>query len=91
MKNPLKDIESLSGYVIQQQKKAKKVGSMVIPESIDRELDNEGIVYLLPKINPLNIIIGDKVIFRAYCGEKITLNGEDYLVLAPDEILAKYK
>ena len=90
MKNPLKNIETLSGYVIEQQKKAKKVGRMVIPESIEHELDNEGVVYLIPKNNPLELKIGDIVIFRAYCGEKIKLDKE-YLVLSPDEILAKYK
>ena len=91
MKNPLKDIETLSGYIVEQKKKAKKVGSMVIPESIEHELDNEGVVYLLPKNNPLGLKIGETVIFRAYCGEKIKINSMEYLVLSPDEILAKYK
>ncbi len=37
---------------------------------------------------PLQVCEGDKVIFEKYFGCKITLNGEEYLILNESEILA---
>ncbi len=37
---------------------------------------------------PLDVKEGEKVLFSKYAGTDITIDGEDYLILSEDEILA---
>jgi chaperonin GroES len=37
---------------------------------------------------PLDVKVGDKVIYRKYGGTEIKLEGEEYLILTEDDILA---
>ena len=46
------------------------------------QLDEDG------KRTPLTVKKGDRVLFSAYGGTEIKVNGEDYLILSEDEILA---
>ncbi len=46
------------------------------------QLDEDG------KRSPLTVKKGDRVLFSAYGGTEIKMNGEDYLILSEDEILA---
>jgi len=36
---------------------------------------------------PLDVKVGDKIIFSKYAGTEIELEGEEYLILQEDEIL----
>ncbi|HEX3012615.1 MAG TPA: co-chaperone GroES [Syntrophomonadaceae bacterium] len=38
---------------------------------------------------PMDVAVGDKVIFSKYAGTEVKLDGEDYLVLSSRDILAK--
>jgi len=70
-------------------------GGIVLPDS-DSEKPSEGKVLavgdgkLLPDgtYAPLQVSEGDRVVFEKYFGCKITLNGEEYLILNESEILA---
>ena len=37
---------------------------------------------------PMQVALGDKVIFKKYGGTEIKLDGEDYLILSENDILA---
>ena len=39
---------------------------------------------------PLDVAVGDRVVFAKYGGTEIILEGEDYLLLSERDILAKY-
>jgi chaperonin GroES len=39
-------------------------------------------------LQPLTVRKGDRVLFSSYSGTEIKLEGEDYLVMAEDEVLA---
>jgi chaperonin GroES len=39
------------------------------------------------KINPLDVKVGDKILFGKYAGSEIKLEGEDHLILREDDIL----
>jgi chaperonin GroES len=39
-------------------------------------------------IKPLDVKVGDRVLFSKYGGTDITVEGEEYLILREDEILA---
>jgi chaperonin GroES len=38
---------------------------------------------------PLDVAVGDRVLFGKYSGSEIKLDGEEYLILREEEILAK--
>ncbi len=73
----------------------KTKGGIIIPETA-KEKPQEGKVIavgtgiILPDgtIKPLDVKKGDKILFRKYGGIEITLDGEDYLIVMEDEILA---
>ncbi len=87
----------LGEKVIVRQMDAETVtaGGIALPESAS-EKPTQGKVLavgdgkLLPNgmYAPLQVCEGDKVIFDKYFGCKITLNGEEYLILNESEILA---
>lgn len=87
----------LGEKVIVRQMDAETVtaGGIALPESAS-EKPTQGKVLavgdgkLLPDGThaPLQVCEGDKVIFDKYFGCKITLNGEEYLILNESEILA---
>lgn len=70
-------------------------GGILLPEGA-KEKPSQGKViavgdgHLLPdgSFAPLTVCEGDRVVFEKYFGNKITLNGEDYLILNESEILA---
>ena len=43
------------------------------------------------KVHPVDVIVGDRVLFGKYSGTEIKLNGEDHLILREDEILGIVK
>ncbi len=38
---------------------------------------------------PLDVQVGDRILFGKYTGSDITIDGQEYLILREDEILAK--
>lgn len=38
---------------------------------------------------PMHVAVGDKVIFAKYAGASIKYNGEEYLIMPEDQLLAK--
>ena len=40
------------------------------------------------KLRPLEVKVGDKVLFAKYSGSEIKIEGEEHLILSEDEILA---
>jgi chaperonin GroES len=73
----------------------KTKGGIIIPETA-KEKPQEGKVVavgtgiILPDgtIKPLDVKKGDKILFRKYGGIEISIDGEDYLIVMEDEILA---
>jgi chaperonin GroES len=39
---------------------------------------------------PLEVSVGDLVLFGKYSGQEIKLDGEDYLVMKEDDVLARF-
>jgi chaperonin GroES len=73
----------------------QKVGGIIIPDSA-KEKPQQGIVIAAGngKWNdegtrvPLDVKAGDTILFGKYSGQEIKLEGEDYLIMREDEILA---
>jgi chaperonin GroES len=73
----------------------KTSGGIIIPDSA-KEKPQEGVVIAVGKgkirddgnISPLDVSAGDHVLFGKYSGSDVRLDGEDYVILREDDVLA---
>lgn len=74
---------------------AKTKGGIIIPDSAQEKsqqaevvavgtgrVDKEG------KVLPLDVKVGDKILFGKYSGHEIKLNDQEYLILQEDDVQA---
>ena len=75
----------------------KTKGGLFIPENA-KEKPQEGEVIAVGEgrhlengtVRPLEVKKGDRVIFRKYAGNEVTLEGVEHIILREDEILAVF-
>jgi chaperonin GroES len=75
----------------------KTAGGLFIPENA-KEKPQEGEVIAVGegrhlengKVRPLEVKKGDRVVFRKYAGNEVTLDNVEHVILKEDEILAVY-
>jgi len=72
----------------------KKKGGIIIPDTA-KEKPQEGKVIAVGKgkiteqgkILPLDVKVGDRILFGKYSGNEIKINDEDYLIVKEEDIL----
>jgi chaperonin GroES len=70
------------------------IGGLYIPDSA-KEKPQQGEVVAVGngkrdesgKVNPLDVQVGDRILFGKYSGSDIKLDGNEYLIMREDEIL----
>jgi chaperonin GroES len=70
------------------------IGGLIIPDSA-KEKPQQGEVVAIGKgkkteegkLLPLDVQVGDRILFGKYSGSDIKLNGTEYLIMREDEIL----
>ena len=75
--------KTASGLVIPDTAKEKPQQGEVLAVGPGRRADNTG------ELIPLDIAVGDKVVYSKYGGTEITIDGEDLLILTGRDVLAK--
>ena len=73
----------------------QKVGGIIIPDTA-KEKPQQGEVIAAGKgkikddgkIIPLDVKQGDTILFGKYSGQEIKIDGEEYLIMREDEVLA---
>src|SRR5471032_1546408 len=73
----------------------QKVGGIIVPDSA-KEKPQQGKVIAAGngksndegKRVPLDVKAGDTILFGKYSGQEVKLDGEDYLIMKEDEVLA---
>src|ERR1700681_1735037 len=71
-----------------------KIGGLFIPDSA-KEKPQEGEVVAVGKgkrledgkVVPLDVQVGDRILFGKYSGSDIKLDGDEYLIMREDEVL----
>lgn len=69
---------------------------IVLPDTVDKEKPEQGEVIAVGQgrvldngnLAPMNIKVGDKVMFKKYSPDEIKLEGEDVLIIEERDILA---
>ena len=91
-------IEPLEDRVVIQTEDAEKTTSsgLVIPDTAKEKPQQGKVVAVGPgriddKGNrvPMDVSVGDTVIYSRYGGTEVSLDGEDYLILTTRDVLAK--
>jgi chaperonin GroES len=73
----------------------QKIGGIIIPDSA-KEKPQQGKVIAVGKgriekdgkITPLDVKAGDTILFGKYSGQEIKIEGEEFLIMREDEVLA---
>ena len=73
----------------------QKVGGIIIPDTA-KEKPQQGKVIAVGKgkvekdgkITPLDVKEGDTILFGKYSGQEIKIDGNEYLIMREDEVLA---
>jgi chaperonin GroES len=76
------------------EEETKTAGGLFIPETA-KEKPQRGEVIAVGngkktedgKVLPIDVKVGDKVLFGKYAGTEIKIDGEDYLIMREDDIL----
>jgi len=73
----------------------QKVGGIIIPDSAkEKPQQGEVIAAGIGTLNkegtrvPLEVKTGDRILFGKYTSQEVKLDGEDYLIMREDEVLA---
>ncbi|KXK26806.1 MAG: 10 kDa chaperonin [candidate division WS6 bacterium OLB20] len=69
---------------------------IVLPDTVDKERSQRGEIIALGsgrvtpegKTIPFNVKVGDTVLFKKYSNEEVEVDGEEYLIMSEDAILA---
>src|SRR5690349_14410658 len=68
------------------EEKEQMQGGLYIPDSA-KEKPQEGEVASVGKLVPLDVQVGDHILFGKYSGSDIKIDGEEYLIMREDEVL----
>ena len=76
-------------------KEQRTASGIIIPDSAQEKPQvgeviavGEGRLLQNGEIKPLQVKVGDYVVFNKYAGTEVELEGEKYLILGEDEVLA---
>ena len=76
-------------------KEEKTAGGLVLPDTAQEKPQTGEVLAVGPgKLNDngsrqaVDVQVGDKVLFAKYSGTEVKLDGEDYLIMREDDILA---
>lgn len=94
-------IQPLNGYVVIKPLEAEEVtkSGIVIPDTANKEKPQEGEVVAISKTNissngnelPIEIKIGDKVLYGRYSGEDVKVDGVEYKIVEMTSVRAIVK
>jgi chaperonin GroES len=73
----------------------QKIGGIIIPDTA-KEKPQQGTVIAVGngkvkddgKRVPLDVKVGDRILFGKYAGQEIKLDGEEYFIMKEDDVLA---
>ena len=72
----------------------KTAGGIVIPDNAAEKPDQGEVLAIGTgkvmddgKVRPLDVKVGDKILFGKYSGQEIKLDGEEFLIMREDEVL----
>ena len=68
----------------------KTAGGIYLPDTA-REKLQEGEIIAVAKDATDEVVAGDRVIYKELTGTEVKIEGQDYILLTEDDLLAKYE
>lgn len=96
MSKTSKRIRPLSDRIVVEPREVetKTAGGIVIPDTADKDKPIQGTViaigtgkYADGKLQPLQVQVGDKILFGKYAGTTIKLDEKEYLVMREEDVM----
>ena len=96
MSNKMNKIRPLSDRVViePREMETKTAGGIYIPDTADKDKPIQGTViaigsgkYIEGKLLPLQVKVGDVVLFGKYAGTNVKLDENEYLVMREEDIM----
>lgn len=90
-------LKPIGGNILVKPETEEKTASgIVLPDTVDKEKPQRGKIIALGsgKLNdkgetlPFNIKVGEIVLFKKYSPDEVQLDGEDFLIMEENDILA---
>lgn len=90
------NIRPLSDRIVVEPKEmeTKTAGGIFIPDTADKDKPMQGTVvaigngkYIDGKMQPLQVKVGDKILFGKYAGTNFKLQEKDYLVMREEDVM----
>jgi len=76
----------------------KSAGGIVIPDNAAEKPDQGEVVAVGNgkiledgKVRPLDVKVGDRILFGKYSGNEIRLDGQEYLIMREDDVLGVFE
>lgn len=91
-----KKIRPLSDRIVVEPREleTKTAGGIVIPDTADKDKPIQGTViaigngkYIDGKLQPLQVKVGDKILFGKYAGTSVKLDDQEYLVMREEDVM----
>jgi chaperonin GroES len=90
------NLKPLGGNILVKPVAEKSVSGIVLPDTVDREKPQKGEVVALGtgkvtnegKKVEFNVKVGDIILFKKYSPDEIEVDGEDYLIMDEEAVLA---
>ncbi len=89
-------IRPLSDRIVVEPKEieSKTAGGIVIPDTADKDKPMQGTVlavgngkYVDGKMQPLQVKVGDRILFGKYAGTNIKLEASEFLVMREEDVM----
>lgn len=96
MKQTSKRIRPLSDRIVVQPREVetRTAGGIVIPDTADKDKPIQGTViaigtgkYIDGKLQPLQVKVGDKILFGKYAGTSVKLDEQEFLVMREEDVM----
>lgn len=96
MSKTSKKIRPLSDRIVVEPREVetKTAGGIVIPDSADKDKPIQGTVlaigngkYVDGKLQPLQVKVGDNILFGKYAGTNVKLDDQEYLVMREEDVM----
>ena len=86
------NIKPLADRVLVEPKEAetKTAGGLIIPDTAKEKPQQGEIIAVGPgkKDEPMELKVGDDVLYGKYAGTTVTLDGKDYMIMRQDDVVA---
>ncbi len=88
----MRKMRPINGKVVVKPLKSeeKTSGGIYIPDTAKEDL-NEGKVIAVAKDATDEVAVGDHVFYKEFSGSEIEMDGEKYIILSEEDLLAKYE